>query len=94
MKNKKFVFVSPGLFEQIQEEGEQSPSSSVLPEQREMLIKGNYVLYFSDAGREFYFEKKMGKIEDIPAIKREAYEALVLFKSNVNGEKDELEPNL
>lgn len=95
MKSKKFVFISPGSFEQIHEEGEQLPSSTVLPEQREMLIKGNYVLYFSDSGREFYFEKKMDKIEDIPAIKREAFEALVLFKASINGvEKSDLEPNI
>lgn len=94
MRNKKFVFVNPGMFEQIQEEGEQSSSHSVLPEQREMLIKGNYVLYFSDKEREFYFEKKMDRVEDIPAIKREAFEALVLFKASVDGEKSDLEPNI
>lgn len=77
------------------EDGEQ-PSSPVTDELKEMLIKGNYVLYFhsSEENREFYFEKKVEKTEDIPAVKREAFEALTLFKSDITNTKSELDINL
>lgn len=92
---KRVVFVSPEMFSDIENVQELSGNPDQ-PEQREMLIKNKYALYYSDGGKEFYFEKTVENNDAIPVAKREAFEALVLFKAELENKlvtPSELEPD-